>query len=115
MLFRHHGLDNLANERAHTGPEGEPALGAADLLDLVHRFPNVVLWLNGHTHTNGSGCAVTRGGHGGFWEVTTCAVVDWPCQTRVVELSSAPTARSRSGARCSTTTRRWLGRTAQPC
>ena len=22
----------------------------------------------------------------GFWEVTTCAVVDWPCQTRVVEL-----------------------------
>ena len=22
----------------------------------------------------------------GFWEVTTCAVVDWPCQTRLVEL-----------------------------
>jgi hypothetical protein len=22
----------------------------------------------------------------GFWEITTCAVIDWPCQTRVVEL-----------------------------
>jgi hypothetical protein len=22
----------------------------------------------------------------GFWEVTTCSVVDWPCQTRLVEI-----------------------------
>jgi hypothetical protein len=22
----------------------------------------------------------------GFWEVTTCAVIDWPCQARLVEL-----------------------------
>ena len=22
----------------------------------------------------------------GFWEVTTCAIMDWPCQTRLVEL-----------------------------
>ena len=86
VLFSHHGLDHLTNDRAHTGPEGEPALGAADLLALVHRFPNVVLWLNGHTHTNGVRLHRDRGGSGGFWEVTTCAVVDWPCQTRVVEL-----------------------------
>lgn len=88
ILFSHHGTTTLDNRRgAHLGPEGEPLLGAADLLALLHRFPNVVLWLNGHTHTN-----VVRP-HGdpadparGFWEVTTCAVVDWPCQTRVVEL-----------------------------
>jgi hypothetical protein len=46
-----------------------------------------VLWLNGHTHTN-TICPrpdPADPAHG-FWEVTTCAVVDWPCQTRVVEL-----------------------------
>jgi len=59
----------------------------AGLVALLHRFPNVVLWLNGHTHTNAirphpDPADPARG----FWEVTTCAVVDWPCQTRVVEL-----------------------------
>jgi metallophosphoesterase (TIGR03767 family) len=88
ILFSHHGTTTLDNKRgAHLGPGGEPLLGAADLHALLHRFPNVVLWLNGHTHTN-----VVRPHRDpadparGFWEVTTCAVVDWPCQTRVVEL-----------------------------
>ncbi len=57
------------------------------MLRLVHRFPNVVLWLNGHTHTNGVRARPHPDRPGaGFWEVTTCAVVDWPCQTRIVEL-----------------------------
>jgi metallophosphoesterase (TIGR03767 family) len=88
ILFSHHGSSTLDNPRgAHPGSGGEPVLGAADLVALVHRFPNVVLWLNGHTHTN-----TVRSHHDpadparGFWEVTTCAVADWPCQTRVVEL-----------------------------
>ena len=91
ILFSHHGADTLTNTRGwHPGPEGEPLIGAAELVALLHRFPNVVLWLNGHTHTN----AVRprrdpdRPGRG-FWEVTTCAVVDWPCQTRLVELADS--------------------------
>ena len=88
ILISHHGIDTLTNTRAaHAGPAGEPLLGAAELLALLHRFPNVVLWLNGHTHTNAvrprrDPADPARG----FWEVTTCAVIDWPCQTRVVEL-----------------------------
>ena len=88
VLFSHHGTGTLDNTRcAHEGPGGEPLLGAAGLLDLLHRFPNVVLWLNGHTHTNTvrPHRDPIRARHG-FWEVTTCAVVDWPCQTRVVEI-----------------------------
>jgi metallophosphoesterase (TIGR03767 family) len=88
ILLSHHGTDTLNNTRgAHPGPSGEPLLGGADVLALLHRFPNIVLWLNGHTHTNTvrprrDPADPARG----FWEVTTCAVVDWPCQTRVVEL-----------------------------
>ena len=73
--------------RRSLGAGRRAALGAADLVALLHRFPNVVLWLNGHTHTNAirphrDPADPARG----FWEVTTCAVADWPCQTRVVEL-----------------------------
>ena len=84
ILFSHHGMDTLDNTRVwHPGPGGEPLIGAAELVALLHRFPNVVLWLNGHTHTNAirprrDPADPARG----FWEVTTCAVVDWPCQTR---------------------------------
>ncbi|HUY52781.1 MAG TPA: TIGR03767 family metallophosphoesterase [Streptosporangiaceae bacterium] len=89
VVFSHHGIDTLTNTRGwHPGPGGEPLLGGAELVALLHRFPNVVLWLNGHTHTNN-----IRPRHDpdnparGFWEVTTCAVVDWPCQTRIVEIA----------------------------
>lgn len=88
IIFSHHGYDTLTSARAgHAGPDGQPLLGAADVLAELHRFGNVVLWLNGHTHVN----AVRLHCHPdhparGFWEVTTCAVIDWPCQTRLVEL-----------------------------
>jgi metallophosphoesterase (TIGR03767 family) len=108
VLFSHHGIDTLNNARAgcegpgagpgmgpgagrRTGPgaglDAGPALGAAAVLALLHRFPNVVLWLNGHTHLNAVRSRVHPGNPvRGFWEVTTCAVIDWPCQTRLVEL-----------------------------
>jgi metallophosphoesterase (TIGR03767 family) len=88
VLFSHHGIDTLTNTRTgHAGPDTGPLLGAAEILAQLHRFGNIVLWLNGHTHLN----AVRRRVHPGnpvrgFWEVTTCAVIDWPCQTRLVEL-----------------------------
>ncbi len=88
VLFSHHGTGTLTNPWAgHAGPDDAPLLGAADLLAILHRFGNIVLWLNGHTHVN----AVRPHYHPddparGFWEVTTCSVIDWPCQTRLVEM-----------------------------
>ncbi len=88
VLFSHHGLETLTNTRgARLRPDGSPVVGVPEVLALVRRFPNIVLWLNGHTHTNG--VRARPDPHhpgGGFWEVTTCAVVDWPCQTRLVEI-----------------------------
>ena len=85
ILFSHHGLDTLTGTR-HPGPDGKPLVGRGDLLALLHRFGNVVLWLNGHTHINAIRPRPAPGAGRGFWEVTTCAVADWPCQTRLVEL-----------------------------
>jgi hypothetical protein len=49
------------------------------------RFPNAVLWVNGHTHRNTVIPHRAPAG-GGFWEVNTAAHIDWPQQSRVIEL-----------------------------
>jgi len=72
VLVSHHGYDSLDN------PRGDRH--ADDLVALLSRFPNVVLWLNGHIHAN------RIAPRGTFWEVTTGSVVDWPCQARLVEI-----------------------------
>ena len=72
VVLSHHTSDTLANSRGEGHPER--------LLELLESSPNVVLWLNGHIHAN----RIKR--HATFWEVTTSALVDWPCQARVIEL-----------------------------
>jgi metallophosphoesterase (TIGR03767 family) len=88
VLFSHHGIDTLTSTRAAAAGHGTGAqLGPVEMLALLHRFPNVILWLNGHTHVNAVRPRPNPGAPGrGFWEVTTCAIVDWPCQARLVEL-----------------------------
>ncbi len=91
VIFSHHGVESLVHPRTrHAGPDGQPLLGGAEVLALLHRYPNVILWLNGHTHLN----AVRprrdpRDPARGFWEVTTSSIVDWPCQARFVEIVEA--------------------------
>jgi metallophosphoesterase (TIGR03767 family) len=81
VVLSHHGYDMLANPRAPKSND--------ELLELLLRFRNVVLWLNGHIHAHR--ITPRKGpidGHG-FWEVTTSSLVDWPCQARLVELFEA--------------------------
>ncbi|HEY6794753.1 MAG TPA: TIGR03767 family metallophosphoesterase [Kineosporiaceae bacterium] len=88
VLFSHHGADTLTNILDHPRDGVAPDLvGGQELVETLHRFPNVVLWLSGHTHTNRVRPRIDpHDPRRGFWEVTTCAIVDWPCQTRLVEL-----------------------------
>jgi metallophosphoesterase (TIGR03767 family) len=81
VLFSHHTIGTMTNS-AGVGRVLGPAVR-----DLLLRFPNAVLWVNGHTHRN----TVTpyrraSGPPGGFWEVNTAAHVDWPQQSRIVEI-----------------------------
>jgi hypothetical protein len=50
----------------------------------VHRHPCAVAWLVGHRHINR--IEPRPGASGGFWEITTSSVIDWPSQTRAIEL-----------------------------
>src|SRR5437868_11230728 len=66
-----------------------PRVLGPQLEALLHRFPNVILWLNGHTHRNrATPHPDPTGRTSGFWEVTTCSLLDWPAQARLVEIVS---------------------------
>ncbi|MFI5282604.1 MAG: metallophosphoesterase [Candidatus Dormibacterales bacterium] len=82
VVLSHHGLDTLTNPRGVRGGD--------ELLDILHRFQNVVLWLNGHIHANHITPRPDPRGGQGFWEVTTSSIVDWPCQARLVEMFNLP-------------------------
>jgi metallophosphoesterase (TIGR03767 family) len=87
VILSHHGLDTLTNRRVHPVAGGSARVAAHELLSVLLRFGNVVLWLNGHIHANRvSARADEHVSGGGFWEVTTASLVDWPCQGRVVEI-----------------------------
>jgi metallophosphoesterase (TIGR03767 family) len=87
VLFSHHPLETLINDAAPDG-EGRRIL-AVEVLSLLLRHPSVVAWVNGHTHSHGVHPLVGPDGLG-FWQVTTASNIDWPQQSRIVELVQRP-------------------------
>ena len=92
ILFSHHGLRSLNNPNQLPDPLNPaandlPRHTAAEVEALIHRFPNVILWVYGHSHDNRIQPRRDPSGRtGGFWDVGTSAICDWPCQTRLIEL-----------------------------
>jgi metallophosphoesterase (TIGR03767 family) len=83
MMFSHHTVATMGNTLGAGRVTGDKVAA------LLLRFPNVVLWVNGHTHRNtviAHSRPMSVAGGGGFWEVNTASHVDWPQQARIVEL-----------------------------
>ncbi|MCF6526008.1 TIGR03767 family metallophosphoesterase, partial [Streptomyces sp. JJ36] len=68
LVFSHH--------TSRTTPDG-----GAELTGLLRRNPQVVAWINGHSHRN----EITP--HGTFWEVSTASHIDFPQLARTIELT----------------------------
>lgn len=88
ILFSHHGLHSLTNPNALPdpgAPQPERRVLADEVEALLHRHPNVIAWVCGHTHRNR--VTLRRGPDGHvFWDIETAAHIDWPCQARIVEV-----------------------------
>jgi len=66
---------------------GLDRVGGGTVRDLLLRFPNVIAWVNGHTHRNQITPHARPDGSGGFWEINTASHIDWPQQARIVEVA----------------------------
>ena len=70
--------DPVRPQRMHSGEE---------VRDLLLRFPNVVVWVNGHVHEHRVRPFRSPYGPGaGFWEVNTASCIDFPQQSRLLDV-----------------------------
>jgi metallophosphoesterase (TIGR03767 family) len=84
VIFSHHTIGTMDNV-----PTGSGRSSGAEVRELLLRYPNVILWVNGHTHRNDvlpHARPANAEISGGFWEVNTAAHIDWPEQSRIIEL-----------------------------
>ena len=68
--------DPRSSTPIHLGP---------DLEELLKSHRNVIAFVAGHTHEN-KVTPFAREGGGGFWGIETPSIVDWPPQTRLLEV-----------------------------
>ena len=84
VLFSHHTVGTMGNV-----PAGSGRISGGEVAAPLLRYPNTILWVNGHTHRNQVIPHARPGGTaiaGGFWELNTAAHIDWPEQSRIVEI-----------------------------
>ena len=91
ILFSHHGLRSLENPLAAPDPlepssNDLPRVLADEVEALVHRFPNVIAWVNGHSHANIVIPRKSPHSKSGFWDIGTAAHIDWSCQSRLIDV-----------------------------
>ena len=85
VIVSHHAPSVMINP--FPGADGEDRIRGAELEELLHRFPNVILHIAGHTAEN----RITaepgpRGKASAYWEVTTASPSDYPMQGRMLEI-----------------------------
>jgi metallophosphoesterase (TIGR03767 family) len=85
LLADPHGHD--VNPGCDLDPRSsQPIHLQADVVSLLHEFPNVIAWVAGHSHDNLVNPFPDPSGPGGFWSIRVAAEADWPQQSRLLEV-----------------------------
>jgi hypothetical protein len=86
VLASHHTIDTMTNSLVGTGGETETRVLGDEVLALALANPQVIAWVNGHTHKNQVWARRRAAGTGGFWEINTASHIDFPMQSRLLEV-----------------------------
>ncbi|HEV3475003.1 MAG TPA: hypothetical protein VG602_06535 [Actinomycetota bacterium] len=90
VIAAHHPNVSLHNTGPRTGSDPGTRgqiYTAEDLEELLLRFPNVILQVDGHTHRNKIWLHRNDERGTAYWEVNTSAVADYPTQSRTIEIA----------------------------
>ncbi len=85
VLFSHHGprsLDNPVQAPNPLDPAGSdlPRRQRDAVLARIAPYRCVIAWVSGHTHNN------VVAPRQGFWDIGTAAHIDWPSQSRIIDV-----------------------------
>jgi metallophosphoesterase (TIGR03767 family) len=85
LIFSHHTSNTMANPLIATGLDLQPRVTGATVVKELLARPQVVAWINGHTHRNEIWAHTSP--NGGFWEINTASHIDFPQQSRIIEIA----------------------------
>jgi len=87
VLFSHHNSRTLDNLTKAPGETTSDRMASIAFLAMLQRFPNVILWVNGHSHQNRVWAHPDPTGRTEGLEVNTAAHIDYPQQARTLEIA----------------------------
>ncbi|MFL1381548.1 MULTISPECIES: TIGR03767 family metallophosphoesterase [unclassified Nocardiopsis] len=86
VLFSHHTSDTMDNPLPDRRRPAELRYTGGVLVSLLKRYPNVLAWVNGHTHRNTVRAHTADRPECGFWEINTASHIDHPQLARCIEI-----------------------------
>jgi metallophosphoesterase (TIGR03767 family) len=85
VLFSHHTSTTMGNPLVLTGGDPASRVVGDDVVAYLVTRPQVIAWVNGHTHRNEIWAHPAAAG--GFWEINTASHIDFPQQARIIEIA----------------------------
>ncbi len=82
VLSSHHPLHLMFNDYAPIGRR----VCQEEIREMLLKYPQVILWLAGHEHRHHVEWIGPQKEKVGFWLVETASHIDWPQQSRIVEI-----------------------------
>ena len=86
VVFSHHTSRSMTNVHADPTTPGQRRHHGDEIVDVLLRHPNVVAWVNGHSHSNKITPHRGASARHSFWEINTASHIDYPQQARVIEI-----------------------------
>lgn len=86
VIMSHHNSLTLENGAQPTIGPSQPLIHADQFIAMLVKYPNMIAWINGHTHVNTIQAHASPDGPGGFWEITTASCIDFPQQQQMIEI-----------------------------
>jgi metallophosphoesterase (TIGR03767 family) len=85
IMASHHTSATMGNPFIATGGDTEQRVMGDALVAYLLTQPQVIAWVNGHTHRNEIIAHPAAGA--GFWEINTASHIDFPQQARIIEVA----------------------------
>src|SRR5690606_34686212 len=84
IVTSHHNSMTMNNTAQFDYGPQQALIEGDEFVDMLKKYPNMIAWVNGHTHMNTIIAHPRDDGHG-FWEITTASCVDFPQQQQVID------------------------------
>ena len=88
LIFSHHTSKSMTNPLVLTGLDLNLRVLGDEVVATLLASKNVIAWVNGHTHRNQITAHRSADQKSGFWEINTASHVDFPQQSRLIELAN---------------------------